>query len=100
LSKVGADLQTPKRHGDHGDHDEDAAPRRRSHGGAPKPHQIAHYTPHSKAILRLGKDLYRRGIIGKNAFPNVEERALQGRLAWDMAIAQEPEVYRAGMSSS
>jgi len=67
--------------------------RRRSKSSAPKPWQLAAYTPLSKMLMRYGKDHYRNGILCVNAFPNGDTRARNGRAAWDAAVASNPEAY-------
>ena len=70
--------------------------RRRSKGAAPKPWQIAAYTPLSKMIMRDAKDIYRNQIFSENAFPSGDARARNGRAAWDAAVARNPEAFSHG----
>jgi hypothetical protein len=70
--------------------------RRRSKGGAPKPWQIAAYTPLSKMILRDAKDIYRNQIFSENAFPSGDARARNGRAAWDTAVGRNQEAFNHG----
>jgi hypothetical protein len=73
--------------------------RRRRSKGFPKPHHIARYTPLTKMFLRDGKDHYRQKILFENAFPSGDDRAKNGRAAWDAAVLRNVEAYNNGMSN-
>jgi hypothetical protein len=73
--------------------------RRRRSKGFPKAHHIARYTPLTKMFLRDGKDHYRRKILFENAFPTGDDRAKNGRAAWDAAVLGNMDAYNNGMSN-
>jgi hypothetical protein len=79
---------------------DDSGRRRRSRGTAPKPWQLASYTPLSKMIMRTGKEHYHNGILCSNAFPDGDVRARNGRIAWDAAVANNPEAFAHGEKSA
>ncbi|KAG9049096.1 hypothetical protein FS842_000248 [Serendipita sp. 407] len=89
LAEFATQMDTPFRHIDL---DDDL--RKRRSQGIPKPHQLSFYTPHSKMLLRIGKEHYRTSIICKDAFPSGEERAQWGKAAWDYALSTEPSVAK------
>jgi hypothetical protein len=72
--------------------------RRRRSKGFPKAHHIARYTPLTKMFLRDGKDHYRQKILFENAFPSGDDRAKNGRAAWDAAVLRNMDAYNNGMS--
>jgi hypothetical protein len=54
------------------------------------PTQISSYTPNTRTVLRLGKQIFRERLLVNNAFPSRGTQALLGRESWEASRISLP----------